>query len=163
MINLVDNIIDKDDIKELIKWLETDPKLTKGELTKEFEKKWSEWLGVKYSVFVNSGSSANLLMIYSMISQKLLKNKKVIIPTLSWATSIAPLLQFDLDPILCDCNMNNISIDIDHFEKLCKEYEPSALMLIHPLGMSTDMIRIQNICKKYGRIGYVPSFVAISF
>jgi dTDP-4-amino-4,6-dideoxygalactose transaminase len=51
-INLVKDTIDFNDIKKLISWLETNPKLTKGELTIDFEKKWSEWLGVKYSVFV---------------------------------------------------------------------------------------------------------------
>ena len=53
------------EIQRLIDWLETIPRLTKGELTIEFEKKWAEYIGTKYSVFVNSGSSANLLMIYA--------------------------------------------------------------------------------------------------
>ena len=66
-INLVKDTIDFNDVKRLITWLETNPRLTKGDLTLEFEKKWSEWLGVKYSVFVNSGSSANLAAIYSLL------------------------------------------------------------------------------------------------
>ena len=62
-INLVKDTIDSDDIKKLISWLETNPRLTKGELTVQFEKEWSDWLGKKYSVFVNSGSSACLLAL----------------------------------------------------------------------------------------------------
>ena len=65
-IDLVKNTIDNNDIDKLIDWLKTYPRLTKGPLTKEFESKWSDWLGCKYSVFVNSGSSANLMMLYCL-------------------------------------------------------------------------------------------------
>ena len=66
MIYLTNDTIDNKDIDSLIEWLKTYPRLTKGPLTKEFEKKWSEWLGTKYSVYCNSGSSANLLMLYAL-------------------------------------------------------------------------------------------------
>ena len=64
-IPLMDNNITKEDINELIKFLSQDeiPKLTNCPKVSEFEKKWSQWLGVKYSVFVNSGASANLISI----------------------------------------------------------------------------------------------------
>jgi CDP-6-deoxy-D-xylo-4-hexulose-3-dehydrase len=79
-IKLVKDTIDFDDITKLIEWLKTNPRLTKGKLTTEFEKKWSEWLGVKYSVFVNSGSSANLAAIYSLLLSGKLKNNKIVVP-----------------------------------------------------------------------------------
>jgi CDP-6-deoxy-D-xylo-4-hexulose-3-dehydrase len=66
-ITLVKDTIDMNDVNKLIDWLKTYPRLTKGDLTIEFEKKWSEYLGVEYSIFVNSGSSANLLMIYYLL------------------------------------------------------------------------------------------------
>ena len=84
MIKLVQDTISKEDINELIKWLETYPQLTKSTKTKEFEKAWSNWMGVKHSIFVNSGSSANLLMLYALIASKSLKNNKVVVPSLSW-------------------------------------------------------------------------------
>ena len=59
MITLVKDTIDNKDIDQLIDWLKTYPKLTKGTLTEDYEKKWSEYLGVQSSTFVNSGSSAN--------------------------------------------------------------------------------------------------------
>ena len=62
MIPLVRDTIDQKDIIDLISWLTTNPRLTKGEVTIEFEKLWSEYTGVKHSVYVNSGSSANLAM-----------------------------------------------------------------------------------------------------
>ena len=66
MITLVKDTIDKSDIDRLIEWLKTYPRLTKGEVTLQLEEKFSKWLGRKYSVFVNSGSSANLLMLSAL-------------------------------------------------------------------------------------------------
>ena len=65
-IPLVKNTINKEDIDRLIEWLKTYPRLTKGNLTIEFERLWSKFMGVKHSIFVNSGSSANLIMVYSL-------------------------------------------------------------------------------------------------
>ena len=69
MISLVKDTIDNKDIDRLINWLKTYPKLTKGQITLDFESKFSKWLGRKYSVFCNSGSSANLLML-SVLKEK---------------------------------------------------------------------------------------------
>ena len=74
--HLAEDTIDKNDIDQLIEWLKTYPRLTKGDLTFAFEKKWSDWVGKKYSVFCNSGSSANLLMFYTLLLSGVLKNKK---------------------------------------------------------------------------------------
>ena len=75
--HLAEDTIDNKDIDELVAWLKTYPHLTKGNLTLEFEKKWSEWLGMKFSVFCNSGSSANLLMFATLLYSNVLKNKKM--------------------------------------------------------------------------------------
>ena len=107
-ITLVKDTIDLNDINKLIDWLKTNPRLTKGDLTIEFEKKWSEWLGVKYSVFVNSGSSANLAAIYSLILSGKLKNNKIIVPAVSWVTTVTPAIQLGLEPIMCECDMDNL-------------------------------------------------------
>ena len=66
-ISLVKDTISQQDVQKLIDWLSTYPRLTKGKLTKKFEEEWSKWNGNKYSVFVNSGSSANLLMVYAAL------------------------------------------------------------------------------------------------
>ena len=148
MINLVQDTIDNKDINQLIKWLKTYPRLTKGELTIQFEKDWSDYLGVEYSIFVNSGSSANLLMIYYLIESGLLKRgDKVIVPALSWSTSLSPVIQFGLQPILCDCNLDDLSIDIEHFNVLIKEHKPKALVLVPILGFVPNMKEIQDICE----------------
>lgn len=91
MIKLVSDTIDKNDINHLVEWLSQDeiPRLTKGELTLELEKKWAEKIGTKYSVFVNSGSSSILLTLAALLESGKLKNKKIVVPGLSWATDVS--------------------------------------------------------------------------
>ena len=77
-IKLVKDTITHEEIDGLRDWLGTYPQLTKGKLTEQFEQEWAKWLGVKYSVFVNSGSSANLAMIYALKLSGRLKNNKIV-------------------------------------------------------------------------------------
>jgi CDP-6-deoxy-D-xylo-4-hexulose-3-dehydrase len=148
-IDLIQDTIDNQDIDNLIEWLKDYPRLTKGPKTIEFENKWSQWLGSKYSVFVNSGSSANLLMLYALKILNKMKNTKVCVPTLCWATDLAPVLQFDMEPLLIDCNLDNLSVDLTHLEEVFKTEQPSVLLLVSVLGLSPDMDSIVELCKKY--------------
>jgi CDP-4-dehydro-6-deoxyglucose reductase, E1 len=149
MIPLVKDTIDKKDIDELIEWLQTYPHLTKGELTIEFEKRWSSMLGCKYSVFVNSGSSANLLMLYTLIESGILKTgDKVVVPAVSWSTDLAPVIQLGLEAVLCDCNMQDLSVDLDHLRQIIKKEKPKALLLVSVLGMVPQMETIVDICDR---------------
>ena len=147
-IKLVNDTINQKDLSDLINWLKTNPKLTKGDLTIEFEKEWSKWLGTKYSVYVNSGSSANLAMIYSLLISNRLKNKKIIVPTVSWTTTITPLIHLGLEPILCECDKETLGIDIEHFKALIKEHKPSALMIVHILAFPCKMDEIIQLCEE---------------
>ena len=148
-ISLVKNTIDNEDIDNLIDWLKTYPRLTKGPVTLELEKKFSEWLGRKYSIFVNSGSSANLLMLSALQQGDYLKNNKVVVPSVSWATDLAPVMQLGLKPVLCDSNKRDLSADLEHLEKIFKEERPSALMFVSVLGLVPEMNRVVDLCKKY--------------
>ncbi len=153
MIKLVSDTIDKNDINNLIDWLKTYPRLTKGSRTIELEKKWSDWIGSKYSVFCNSGSSANLLMLWSLFEfNKLNRNSKIVIPAVSWATDLAPVIQLGMTPILCDVNLKDLSVDLNHLEKIFKETNPEVLMLVSVLGLVPEMGRILELCKKYNVI-----------
>ena len=147
-INLVKDTIDFNDVKRLITWLETNPRLTKGDLTLEFEKKWSEWLGVKYSVFVNSGSSANLAAIYSLLLSGKLKNNKIVVPAVSWVTTVTPTIQVGMEPIMCDCNIDNLGLDINHLKEIIKNNNPSVIILVHVLGIPNHMDEILKLCKE---------------
>lgn len=148
-IELVEDTIDNKDIDNLIGWLKSYPKLTKGSKTIEFENKWSKWLGSKYSIFVNSGSSANLLMLYVLKVLNKMKNNKVCVPSLCWATDLSPVIQLDMKPLLIDCNLDNLSVDLIHLEEVFKTEQPSVLMLVSVLGLSPDMELIVELCKKY--------------
>jgi len=147
-INLVKDTIDFNDVKRLITWLETNPRLTKGDLTLEFEKKWSKWLGVKYSVFVNSGSSANLAAIYSLLLSGKLKNNKIVVPAVSWVTTVTPTIQLGMEPIMCDCDIDNLGLDINHLKEIIKNDNPSAIILVHVLGIPNHMDEILKLCKE---------------
>ena len=147
-IDLVKDTIDLNDVKRLITWLETNPRLTKGNLTLEFEKKWSEWLGVKYSIFVNSGSSANLAAIYSLLLSGKLKNNKIVVPAVSWVTTVTPTIQLGMEPIMCDCDIDNLGLDINHLKEIIKNNNPSVIILVHVLGIPNHMDEILKLCKE---------------
>ena len=153
MIKLVNDTIDNNDIDKLIEWLQTYPRLTKGELTIKFEEKWSNWLGIKHSVFCNSGSSANLLMLWALIEAKRIsRDSKVVVPSLAWATDLSPVIQLGMTPILCDINLHDLSVDLDDLEKIFKESKPEVLLLVSVLGLVPDMVKIDKLCKKYNVI-----------
>ncbi len=149
MITLVKDTIGNEDIDRLVEWLKTYPRLTKGPITLDFERKYSEWLGRKYSVFVNSGSSANLLMLSALQQGEYLKNDKVVVPSVAWATDLSPVIQLGLKPVLCDSNMEDLSVDLEHLEKIFQEESPSVLMFVSVLGLVPDMDEIVNLCDEY--------------
>ena len=149
MIKLVNDTIDETDISDLIFWLKTKPHLTKGKLTEKFEKSWSEWLGVKHSMYVNSGSSANLAIIAALKASRKLKNNKIVVPAVSWSTTVAPVMQMGFTAILCECNRNNLGLDINHLKKICVEENPAAIVLVHVLGIPCSMDEIQKLCDEY--------------
>lgn len=149
-IKLVKNTIENFEIDELITWLSSYPQLTQGPKVKEFESKWSNFLGSKFSTFVNSGSSALLLAYYAIYLTTGRKN--IIIPALSWATDLAPVIQFGLTPILCDCNLDDLSLDLNHLELLLKSNPDCVVCLVSVLGLVPQMDKIMELKEKYNFI-----------
>ena len=76
----------------------------------------------------------------------------VVVPALCWATDLAPIIQFGLTPILCDCNMDDLSVDIGMLKEIFERDSPRALMLVSVLGFVPDMEKIVSICDEYGVI-----------
>jgi CDP-6-deoxy-D-xylo-4-hexulose-3-dehydrase len=150
-INLVSDTIDREDACGIINWLNQKelPQLTKGPLTKEYEAKFSNWLGTKHSVFVNSGSSAILLGLTALKFGGKLKNNKIVVPDLSWATDVSTPLILGMDTFLVDCNFQDLSADLNHLEQLFKEEKPAAFILVSVLGLVPDMDRILDLCETY--------------
>jgi CDP-6-deoxy-D-xylo-4-hexulose-3-dehydrase len=150
-IQLVSDTINRVDIDSLIDWLKQDPipRLTKGDLTIELEKKWADKLGSKYSVFVNSGSSSILLTLAALKHTNRLKNNKIVVPALSWATDLSSPILLGFDPILCDCNLTDLSCDLVHLESLFIQESPAAVILVSVLGLVPQMDKILELCKNY--------------
>ena len=148
-IKLVKDTIDNHDIDRLIEWLKGYPRLTKGELNLEFEEKFAKWMGRKYAVFCNSGSSANLLMLSALNQQSDLNVKSVVVPSVAWATDLSPVMELGFKPLLCDSNKTDLSVDLEHLEKIFKEEKPSVLLLVSVLGFCPDMKTIVDMCDKY--------------
>lgn len=150
-ISLAKDSITREDINELTKWLSQKdvPRLTKGELTFKLEKKWANKVKTKYSVFVNSGSSAIFLTLAALKESKKLKNLKIVVPSLSWATDVSSPMMLGYEVIMCDCNLHDLSCDINHLELIFKTRKPSLLILVSVLGLVPDMEKIKYLCSKY--------------
>jgi len=149
MIKLAHNTIDKKDYKVLIKFLEKNSYLNQSKITKKFEEKFSKKIGTNYSVFVNSGSSANLLIAQTLLEGNFLKNKIAILPSLSWSTTVSPFLQLGYKVLLCDCDSETLGINVKHLEKLCKKFNPGLLVLVNVLGHANNFDEILYLQKKY--------------
>jgi len=133
--------------------------LTQSKKVKEFEKKWSEWLGVKHTVFVNSGSSANFL---TMAALKLLHGKgEIIVPTLTWVSDIVSVIQNNFKPVFVDINPKNLCMSENEIiSKVNKK--TLAVFITHVQGFNAlsnklisflkkkKILLIEDVCESHG-------------
>ena len=139
--------------EDLIKGIEVllSGQITMSELTKKFENEFAEYIGSKYAVMTNSGSSANLLASFTLINPKKKNHLKAgnnfLIPALCWPTSLWPLVQCGLNPIFTDVNINNFCMDEDFLTKNLLN-KIKAIVVIHVLGNSSNISAIAKIAKK---------------
>ncbi len=141
--------IDKKDYRNMSSFLKKGKHLTQSKITKKFEKNFSQFIGQKFSTFVNSGSSANLLIAQTLIEGNFLKNKIVVLPSVSWSTTVSPYLQLGFKVILCDCDKINLGVCPIQLEKICKKYNPGLVVVVNVLGHSNDFKKINILKKKY--------------
>jgi len=147
---LAKETINEQDIDALCEWLKGYPRLTKGELTWKVEEDWAKYIGTKYAVFNNSGSSANLLMVAAAQRCGLIRNKKVVVPSVGWVTTISPIIQLGLEPIMCGADEKTFGIDLDQLEKICERERPDAVIFVQVLGVPHHKERLLELKKKYG-------------
>lgn len=175
---LMRNNILREDLDAVIEHLkQDDPMLTNGAKVREFEAAWSEWLGVKYSVFVNSGASANLLTM-AILKIRHPEGGEVIVPPLTWISDVASVLQNGFTPVFVDIDPQSLAMDAKKIiEKL--NSKTRAVFLTHVQGFDglTDELidelakrnipLIEDVCeshgathhgKKVGSIGWVSNF-----
>ena len=117
---LIDNPFDVNDLMSAIRVL-LKGKITMAEITKNFEKKFAKYVGSKYALMVNSGSSANLLAFFALINPKnkykLQKNDECLIPSLCWSTSLWPIIQAGLKPKFVDVDVETLNINLEDLKK----------------------------------------------
>ena len=124
--------------------------VTMGLKVREFEEQCAEYFGVKYCVMCNSGSSANLLAVAALANPAWKSNLKpgdeVIVPALSWATTVWPLIQHGLIPVFVDCDLDTYNFDMEKLEGAITE-KTKAIMLVHVYGNPCDMGEIFRIAE----------------
>lgn len=158
---LMRNNIHREDLDLVIKHLQNDdPILTNGPKVREFEKQWSQWLNVKYSIFVNSGASANLLSL-ATLKIKYPEGGEVIVPPLTWISDISSVIQNGFKPIFVDVDLQSLAMNeqliIDNITK-----DTKAIFLSHIQGFNglTDslltilkeknILLIEDVCESHG-------------
>jgi CDP-4-dehydro-6-deoxyglucose reductase, E1 len=142
---LMGNNITRDDINTLIEFLQKMPRLTQSDNVLAFEKEWSKWLGVRFSVFVNSGASANLITMAAL--KHLYGIGEIIVPPLTWVSDIASVLQNGFEPVFVDINPKNLCMNDEHvISKLNKKTK--AVFLTHVQGFNGLTERLIQTLKK---------------
>ena len=145
------------DIEAAIDVLRTG-ELTIGKKVAEFEKAMAKYLNVKHFIMVNSGSSANLAIIESLVrpssSEPLLPvGSKVIVPSIAWPTTVWPIIQLGLEPVFVDIDQKTLGLDLKEARKVLeKDRSIKALMIIHPLGLCLDGEELKKLCEDFGLI-----------
>ena len=147
-IPLMSDNIDRADINCLIEFLQQEPlpRLTNGPKVVEFEEKWSEWLGVKHSVFVNSGTAANELTMLAL-TYLYPEGGEIITPPLTWISDINSVLFANFKPVFVDINKNNLSFDLDKLENSITD-KTKAIFVTHVLGLNALSDRLLKICEE---------------
>ena len=143
---LMQNNIDKDDLDILIKYLKK-PKsrLTQGQNVAKFEKLWSKWLGVKYSVFVNSGSSANLLSLTCLKIQNGIG--EIIVSPLNWVSDISSIVQNNFKPVFVDIDPKTMCLDTNEVIKKINK-NTKGVLLSHIQGFNGLNEKLLNVLNK---------------
>lgn len=122
----------------------------------KFENKFPKLFGKEYGLMVNSGSSANLLMMLAMTSKRgynFPKGTKVITPIAGFPTTINPIIQLGFTPIFVDIELETLNLDLDQVEQACIDNPDAKIITFaHVLGNPPDMNRLMDIIKKYNLI-----------
>ena len=140
----------KDAVKEkLIDFIRSAEMLSMGKSCFLFEKQFSAKQQRKHSVFVSSGSMANLLLIQSLLNLgRLKKGDKVGVSSLTWATNVMPIIQLGLSPVVLDVEFGNLNVSAKILKATHAKYKLKALFLTNALGFSADVNVIKEFCGK---------------
>ena len=143
---LINNNVSDSDRKILSDFILSGERLTNGNKVREFERLWSEWLGVKYSTMVNAGASANFISI-AMVKE-LLGKGEIIVPPLGWVSDISSVTQLGMTPVFVDVSKENLAITEKNIEEAITE-NTKAIVLVHCLGFNGINEKIIDLAKKH--------------
>lgn len=155
------NNILREDLDAVIEYLkQDDPILTQSANVRAFEQEWSQWLGTKYSVFINSGASANLLTM-ALLRLKHPEGGEVIVPPLTWVSDIASVLQHGFDPVFVDIDRHSLGMDSKQVIAKLSD-KTRAVFLTHVQGfdgLTDELLQtlkqkniplIEDVCESHG-------------
>tara|TARA_B110000444_G_scaffold232334_1_gene240957 strand:- start:2079 stop:3212 length:1134 start_codon:yes stop_codon:yes gene_type:complete len=154
---LMQPTITESDKKALVDFIYSTDKYTCGNKVKEFEDDWSEWLGSKFSLYVTSGSTANLLLMASVKElYEIPDGSKVLVPACTWVTNVSPVFQVGLEPVFCDIDLERYSFDMSALP----DEDIKIVFATHLLGLNSPIeelkkkypnaIFIEDICESHG-------------
>lgn len=154
------NNVAREDLDAVIQFLQQDdPILTQSKNVAAFEEEWSKWLGVKHSVFVNSGSSANQITMAAI--RERFGGGEIIVPTLTWISDVASVLQNGFDPVFVDIDPRTLGMDTKQVVKKISK-KTRAVFLTHILGYNAlddyllaelqkrNIPLIEDVCESHG-------------
>ena len=138
--SLINNNISLTDKESLCEFIMNSDRFTNGPKVVEFEKQWSEWLGTKYSVMVNSGASANYITT-SIVRDLKEPGGEIIVPPIGWVSDISSVINTGFTPVFVDVNLDSMAISYDNIKAAINE-NTKAIVLVHVLGFNglTDKI-----------------------
>lgn len=131
--------------------------LTMGAQCRAFEREFANYLGVEHAVMVNSGSSANLIALFALadalvpadgaLPRRILPGSEVIVPALTWSTTIWPVLQVGAKPVFVDCDPHSLQMRPDAIEAAITP-DTSAIVVVHVLGGAVDVAAVEAIARR---------------
>lgn len=149
MIKLVKSTFynEKETKKKLVDFISRSETLSMGKETRKFEENFAKKQGRRFSVFVNSGSSANLVLLQALLNLGILKRgDKIGISAVTWATNVMPVIQLGFVPVALDCELDTLNVSSRILKKHIKKLD--ALFLTNVLGFADDIAEIARLCQK---------------
>tara|TARA_B100001287_G_scaffold270909_1_gene270355 strand:+ start:170 stop:1369 length:1200 start_codon:yes stop_codon:yes gene_type:complete len=147
-VKLSEPIFDNKEINSAIKTIKS-LNISQGKKVLEFEKSFSSYIGTKYGIATNSGSSANLITLSALKEYYKLKNgDEVIVPAATFATVAMPIIQIGLKPVYTDIDIKTFNIDPNKISKAITK-KTKIIMIVHTLGNPVDMAKVSKIAKKH--------------
>ena len=176
---LINDNITQEDKKVLSKFILNTNRFTNGPKVKEFEKVWSEWLGVKYSVMVGSGAAANYITT-AIVRELKGQEGEIIVPPIGWVSDVSAVINTGFLPVFVDVDLQSMAISYENIKKAINE-NTKAIVLVHALGFNGinekiialakehDLILIEDCCESHGatyngqKVGSIGDMSCFSF